>query len=544
MKKSLILIFLSSFLAIELFAASVSPQALKTARLEVYQWIKDYNTYAYCEGKMGAEKFMELFRDTGVKITNDYLPSYYNTAPVISVGDYMNLMLNKNAFYKMYYTITNSKIMKEDYQFGMIVYDVSFIKTVEFWQKSSDDENTIYAYPQVEFPLTVKLAYNVEKEKIYAIDIKSDTILPAVYVVHDESSLFLNSYLAREEAEKLKNKKRTKGNYSPIPEDPQMLVATKKSVGNVIFVGIGGGYTLQKFSMLKNDNLPLKLSNDNTIAYNFNLGYRRELAFFGSSHCLSLEVGAEAYKRDFLLKANSNESEKMPVGKPFGSDVIPVDKYIAFDDQDLSYEHEVYIRSIKEQIQRYSVAIPINIRYDFYFGSNLSLFVRAGALASYDLLSISTIKGDGRIIHYYPQIAGGWRLGEQGESLIDGTGDFTSTSKTKQMNTDLKKFMNYFAVEAFGGIGVQIFLAPQWSMDISAQYNYLLLSKLADKKHQTNTDVPSQTDLWKDGNAYVRKHFNMYDPEKKEFHWSSLLNHTNKFNSQDIYLKIQFNYHF
>lgn len=490
---------------------NVDPLTLAKGRLQVYQWIQDYNTFGYARGKQGYDEFVRLFKDTSVLIVNDYLPSIYEAGYTLSVSDYLSYVQQVEPFYDMYYTISNATIEDESTLFGMLVFNVSFTKTMEFMEKYNDDDATLYAYPPYDIPMNAKVIYDPVRDRAYAVELT--TTLPAdpVYVVHSEDGYeAYNEYLGLEEALKYARSNKNHSSYVPVYEDPQMLLYYYDERKNGLFFGIGAGYSLTSLSLRDADVLE-HLSDGGGISYNANIGYYREFWRGAKGSKIGMEFGVEGFRRSVQVK-----------NVAFSQAFREVDSY-----GDV-YERQVHVKNYKETLDRYSIGLSIALRYDYSFNSLVGIFLRAGAIGTYDLAKGSKYKiGSVSYAGKYPYLD---------DVLIeDGLEDFGVVENLKG-DVFVNDAMLKWGAEAFGGVGVQVHLSDAWTIDIAAEYHYLFLSKF--KTSQTVGYQGLQTDLFRH-EPVVGSHLNINKDQV-----NSLFNRGKKIKFQDIGLKVQFTWHF
>lgn len=484
---------------------------LTKGRLQVYQWIQDYNTFGHARGKQGYDEFVRLFKDTSVVIVNDYLPSIYEAGYSLSVNDYLGYVLQEDPFYDMYYTISNASIVSESTLFGMLVFNVELTKTMEFLEKHNDDDATMYEYPPYDIPLNIKLIYDPVRDRAYAVEVT--TMMPAdpVYVVHSEDGVqAYNEYMGLEEAIKYDHSNKNHSSYVPIYEDPQMLLYYYDERKNALFLGIGAGYSITSLA-LRDNNLLDNVSNGGGISYNANIGYYREFWRGAKGSKIGMEFGAEGFRRSIQLK-----------------DVAWHQALRAVDPDGDTYERQVQVKKYKETLEKYSIGLSIALRYDYAFNSLVGIFARAGAIGTYDLALGSKMKcGSASYAGKYPYLD---------DVVIDeGLYDF-GTSENISKPVFVSDAMLKWGAEAFGGIGVQIHLSEAWTVDIAAEYHYLFLSKF---KNDISIGNGGLRDVFQDHSLTVGRYLNT-DKDT----WYSLFNVGKKVKLHDIGLKVQFTWHF
>lgn len=491
--------------------STVDPMTLAKGRLQVYQWIQDYNTFGRARGKQGYDEFVRLFKDTSVVIVNDYLPSIYEAGYSLPVSNYLGYVLQDDPFYDMYYTISNASIVSEKPLFGMLVFNVELTKTMEFLEKHNDDDATMYEYPPYDIPLNIKLIYDPVRDRAYAVEVTTTKPADPVYVVHSEDGVqAYNEYMGLEEAIKYDHSNKNHSSYVPIYEDPQMLLYYYDERKNALFFGIGAGYSFTSLSLRDNDIID-HLSDGGGISYNANIGYYREFWRGAKGSKIGMEFGAEGFRRSVQVK-----------------DVAWHQAFRDVDPDGDPYERQVQVKNYKETLEKYSIGLSIALRYDYSFNSLVGIFARAGAIGTYDLALGSKMKcGSVSYAGKYPYL--------DNVVINEGLYDFgvhEDISKSVFVNDAMLKW----GAEAFGGIGVQVHLSEAWTIDIAAEYHYLFLSKF---KNSVSVGDGGLRTAVQDHSPAVGRYLNTNSDT-----WNSLFNMGKKVKFQDIGLKVQFTWHF
>lgn len=473
-------------IAVSVKSQQLTPMQLKEARMAAYGWMNDYNLYARLDEKRNPEqKFYSLFVSDTITIANDYLPSIADNGGRITLKNYVAHIRNEDRKYDMYYSISDAEIVGESYRDGVLYFDMRFLKTIEFSERDNYAD-TSYAYPQKEIWLTAKLRYRLIDKLIAAETIVADSMIDNILILHDVTQIPANKYtdkfLIDEECSR-RSTSLIKLSYQELDIDKQLIRMHIDTIKNNFHIGASVGLN---FAQLDNSLFSTKQG----VYYGFYLGYYRQL-FLKNNNRLGIEINAAFTSRNMSL---------------FG---CYDDVYNSVDPNGGVYERRVNVTDFNEYVNRYSVEIPLSIRYDRIVKKNLSVFVNAGASVTYDVSQKSNISADAKYSGYYS-----WLF----DVVIDQNGIYDFGTFEGENAKLSKTGLDKLGINIFAGVGIQHFLKKNISLEYSLQYKNMVFNKINKKV-----------------NLHLTDHSN---------DWNSATYFFDAFSMQNIYFNIQLNINF
>lgn len=473
-------------------AQSITPLQLKEARMAVYQWVRDYKNYARMEEKRNPrQKFVALFISDSIQLVNDYLPSIDKRGDVISVGDYADVLLSKENFYKMSFDIKNANISSEKkHNENTIRYVVELDKYVNF-AESGNLSDFFYAYPQTKYRAIIEINYYLNEAKALAMSIKGEESFGNIIVLHDEQADEVNRYTTSKELKSICSTNSTPLVYyepKTTDFDSQMVLIKQDTLKNCVHLGAGIGSSFYVATI--NDEEISNFVREIGLASAFQFGYYRQLMMRGGNR-LGLDISAAFAQRNMGLAGDYKTS------------------YHTVDPDGGNYDRIITLNNYEEVVKSYSVELPISLRYDYFIRKDVSIYGMAGVNVSYDLWQIVHAVANAEYAGYYD-----WLFGVTLNQ--NGIYDFGSYQLNKRGK---ETAIGNLGVGVIAGIGLQYFIpASKWSINTGVHYDITVHNKLSKPRN------------------FVISH-SIDD-------WNSATNKFSSFYAQRFLFKVQFNYNF
>ncbi len=423
-------------------AQNITPMELKSARVAMYQWIRDYEVYATCKSKWDEDNFVALFSSDTLSVFNDYLPDrqYSFEKPRIKVNEYYDVV-RSDTMMEMMFDITNVRIQKEQLRKEGLFFSVRFDKTVRFVEKRNY-KKTRYEYPARSFCMDVDLLYDMRTQSIRAIRMVAANPPKPFVVLHDDTT---NVYISSKELKKEET-------LSPCIHsrcictafDPKIYTRQNDTTKNWIGVGavLGGS------SFVPHWEAAYSISDIHTkgaFAYSLLLHYDRMLHLRNNGRW-GMDVG--------LQYGNTRSSWRLNYA----------DRMAAVDPDGDSYLRMMELQDFREYLTRTSVGLPIGLRYDHFFrlpeNRFITLFGKAGVIPSVCLTQRSEIHALGRYRGYYEDLF---------QVTMDQNGiyDFGRYELSSESDEVLN---NRFSVDAFAAMGLSWYLTDRVALEGAMYY--------------------------------------------------------------------------
>lgn len=468
---------------------ALTPMQLKTARLKTYDWVKKYNANTNASRR---NDLMSLFQSEDILVVNDYLPTCYKNPPAIALHSYLDEVCNTTSFYKMTSEVNQVEIIQERLVNDSTLFlTVQFDKTIQFGQRDNW-QDTRYTYPSVRYTATAQLCYNLLMETVIAQSIQSDRQFDNIAVLHDTTAANVNQYITEAELKDICQQRTTDSplvsySYWATDFDPQMFYYQQDTLKNNIHFGPSVGVSLYNANYLTTETAFLPLAG---LSYGFDIGYYRQLKL-KQQHRLGIEI-------DLTFSQQS-----------YGMEGSYAAQYQALDADGGSYLRKIDVSHYTERFHRYALTLPIAIRYDYFFTSQLSMLVKAGFSFAYDVQQQTNANLSATYSGYYD-----WLLDVTiTQNGIYDFGAYTFTSEAQ------KTALQRFSIGAFAAIGVQyLFPNSNWAFQAALQYGATVYNHLS---NPIDFHLTERTNDW----------------QSATYLWHSFIGH-------NVSLSLQFNYHF
>lgn len=457
-------------IAVSVKAQQLTPMQLKEARMAAYGWMNDYNLYARLEERRDPEqKFYNLFESDTIKIANDYLPSISEVGHRITLKDMARYIMDPDRIYDMYFSISKAKIVNESYKNGVLYFDMCFSKNVEFSEKDNYSD-TVFAYPQLAFLMTARLKYDFKNRQIVAVSLEADTVIDKLLLLHDANHVPVNSYTTSELIERESKTRSTPLillSYQRLEMDKQFIRMHSDTIKNDFHFGVSVGAIVPVIAQST-------LSAQTGVYYDFYIGYYRQL-YLKKNDRVGLEINAAFASRNLSFSGDYDE------------------EYNSVDADGGLYERRINVTGFNERIGRYSVEIPLSIRYDRMLKKNLSVFFKAGASVSYDILQKSNVSATATEYSGYYD----WLF----DVVLDQNGiyDFGTFENEKSESTEIG--LDNLGINVFAGVGIHHFLKKNISLEYSLQYKNMVYNKT--RKSENVSHITDHSGDWNSATFFL-----------------------------------------
>lgn len=488
MKRVFVLVMFCGWTLCSLSAQELAPSDLKNARYAVYEWISDYGVYAKCVGRDARSNFYSLFEGNEVEIYNDYFPmsDYDFHHPTISVREYVELVRNKENYYEMKFRITNGTIQTEEYDSGVILFEVTFDKEVWFVQRGdiSDDR---YEYPSRQLQMTVSLKYIVSSSVIVATELICKNPVSEFVVLHENGSNSFEDHASVNSLCVLRSTKLVHYKSKSNDYDAKMI----EIVGDTIKNYLGFGYATGK------ENIYAPISDTRFTYYDIRGDLQQSMWI--------------SFYRQLILKQSYRSGFEVSLMYKNSSSIAEADyneRYSAIDPDGGMYDRIIEGVSYKESVMRNILELPLAFKYEYLFTDNISAFAKLGASFVFDLSRSVKATADMEYSGYYD-----WLY----DLTIDQNGiyDFGNFSLA-QTSTELG--FNKLSVDGFGAIGCCFYLFDNWMVELSMCY---------------------RNSLWRRVDVLDDYHMSGYDGD-----WTSISYIQDKYFTNIFNISLQINYNF
>lgn len=470
MKKRIISLAISVMVATLLSAQALTPMQLKQARWAVYEWCENYNAYLLETSRNAQTEFSSLFESPNAEIYNDLIASHlFDFSQInISAQEYKALQTEQQTF-RHTYKLSSFQVLSEKYDKNQIHYILSFEKNIGAIG-ASPYEN--YSFPIETLNYNVHLTYDLTTETLLATYLQPDNLIEP-YIIYHEGKINekTTEHDIRNRAQSLNTPLVIAKVITPSISN-KFREIQKDTLKNNFHLGASVGQSFAYATLLNQDFQ--QFHTQVNITWNVYIGYYRQL-YLNDKHRHGLEWDIAFSQRNLTLQGNYQRS--YPSIDPDGGDYLRL----------------IALNNYEENIKRYALSItPIAYRYDYFFNSNLSLYLCLGATVSYDLMQHTDAIADAYYAGYYD-----WLF----NVTLDQNGIYDFGSYNMNANSTETAF-HRFSVDAFLGVGVQYFI-PQTRLSIEGgiQYRGMVFNMLKTPTNfhlsERNEDYRSATNLLK-----------------------------------------------